>query len=314
MRYLSNEDVAACLSWDTALDSLDAAFRAFAEGRAAIAPRARLSAGRAKLSTLVAVLPELGVMGAKVYSTAAGGRFRFLVVLFDSDAGEPLALLSADALTRIRTAAVSVIAARALASSAPRVLTVFGAGVQARAHAEAFAREYALDEVRVVHRRPTPELADDFAAETGVRPTVGDDAAAALDGADLVVLATRAAEPLFDGGLLAPGAHVTAVGATRPEVRELDEHAIGRCGPVVVEWVPQVRGEAGDLIAAADQGHFAWDDAVELGDVLVGSRPGRRQAEDITLFKSVGVALEDVAVAGAVYDAAVADGRGIELG
>jgi ornithine cyclodeaminase len=314
MRYLGDNDVAACLQWDTSLDVLDAAFRSFADGSAAIAPRSRLGAGGAKISTLVAVLPAQGVAGAKVYSTTPEGRFSFLVLLFSTDDGAPLAVLSADALTRVRTAAVSLLAARALAAPDPRVLTVFGAGVQARAHAEAFVREFQPAEVRLVLRSPSPTLGDQLETELGVPVQVGSDPVRALDGADLVVLATRATEPLFDGSLLAPGMHVTATGATRPDVRELDEEAVGRCDRVVVEWTPQVQQEAGGLIAAAERGRLDWGRVAELGPLLTGRVQGRTSSDEITLFKSVGIALEDVAVAAAVLEVARAQGRGVELG
>lgn len=284
MRYLSDGDVVALLDWQLAVDALDAAFHGLAAGRAALTARMRLTSGQGKISSLLAALPDQGVVGGKIYSTTDKGRFRFLAALFDATDGTPLVLMEADTLTRMRTAATSLLAARLLAPTSPSVLAVFGSGVQARAHVEAFSTVWPGLEVRIISR--------------------GDDAAGGLAGADLVVLATRATEPLFDASLLRPGMHVTAVGATRPEARELSAAAVDRFDVVVAESAEHVRHEASELAGVASN---------DLGDVLTGRAHGRRGASDLTLFKSVGIALEDVAVAAAVYRAAVEAGLGVDL-
>ncbi len=288
------------------LKAVEDAFRELAARRAAVQARQRTAAGPTKLSTMGAVLASQGVAGAKVYTTI-DGRFRFVVLLFSASSGAPLAVIEADAFTELRTAAVTAVAARRLAPQGAGVLALFGTGVQARAHAVGLAETLSLSAVRVVSRGDAATFCRDLAARIDAEITQAP-APAALDGADLVVTATRAASPLFDGALLAPGTFVAAVGSTLPHNRELDDVTIERSRRVVVEWLPQARLEAGDLIGAAAAGCLDWDDVVELGAVLAGTAPGRLDAGDIIVFESVGIGLEDVAVAAAVYAQARASG------
>jgi ornithine cyclodeaminase len=258
--------------------ALRTAFVDLALGRAAQQPRMRTDAGGVKLSTLGAVVPSQGVVGAKVYTTIAG-RFDFVIVLFSTRDGRPIATLEANAITRRRTAAVSLLAARAGAPHAVSSIVVFGTGVQAKAHAEAFGRAYPGARLRMIARGEMHE------------------ARAALAEAQVVVTATRATEPLFDGAWLAPGTFVAAVGSSRPDTRELDDACFARAASVIVEWKAQALAEAGDLLklgpAVRDRLQL-----LELGDVLAGHVPARRSRDDIVIFKSVGVGIEDVVVAG----------------
>jgi len=301
MRHLGDSDVERLLTLEIAVDALDAAFRSHAKGRAAMQPRVRTDADGLKLSTLGASLPEQHVAGAKVYTTI-DGRFTFVIVLFAAD-GRVLATLDGGALTRLRTAATSVLAARALARPDAAVLTIFGTGTQARAHAAAFAQAFRLEHVRVVGRDSAHRFAREVEALHGIRATAVP-MEAGLDGADLIVTATRAAAPVLFGERIPPGAFIAAVGSSRPDARELDDIAIARCNTIVVEWKEQTRREAGDLVLAGSL--VDWDRVVELGSILNGTAAGRTAASDIVLFKSVGVGLEDVALAAAVHRRAIA--------
>jgi ornithine cyclodeaminase len=269
-RALRDADIGAALR-DSFVD--------LSAGRAAQQPRIRTDAGGVKLSTLGAVLPARGIAGAKVYTTIAG-QFRFLIVLFSARSGEPIATFDANEITRLRTAAVSVVAARAAAVKKVDAIAVFGAGVQGRAHAEAFERAYPGARLRIVGR--------------------DGDARGALAGAQVVVTATRAAAPLFDGDWVAPGTFICAVGSSRPDTRELDDALMARTHTVIVEWKEQTLREAGDLMLLAPEVR-AWLKVVELGDVLAGKVAARAGERDIVVFKSVGVGLEDVTVAGLAY-------------
>jgi ornithine cyclodeaminase len=282
VRHFTDADVERALRGEDVESALRQAFVEFSEGRASQQARVRTEAQGVKLSTLGAVLPGLGVAGAKVYTTIAG-EFRFLIALFSSRTGQPLATFEANAITRARTAAVSVLASRAAAAQRPAAITVFGTGVQGRAHAEAFARAYPKADMRVVGRNAT----------SGERR-------AALTGAGIVVTATRSATPLFDGAWVEHGAFVCAVGSSRPDTRELDDALLQRSARVIVEWREQTLREAGDLLLASSAVREGLD-IVELGDVLSGKAPARRAADDIVIFKSVGVGLEDVSVAGLAY-------------
>lgn len=298
MVHLDDDRIDRALAGADLAGLLARAFTAFARGEAAMQERIRTEAGPVKLSTMGAVWPEEGFAGAKVYTTI-GGRFNFVISLFSTVTGEPLATLEANALTRWRTAAVSVLAARHLARPGAARLALFGTGVQAFAHARAFAGAFALDEVRVVSRASGEAFAARLRGELGVAAR-SVDAAGALRGADLVVTTTRASSPLFDGNAVEPGAFVAAVGSSKPDTREIDDALVGRAAAVVVEWKPQSLREAGDLVLLSPEARARMR-LLELGDVVAGQVAARGGPDDIVVFKSVGVGLEDVAVASAAW-------------
>jgi ornithine cyclodeaminase len=282
MRHFTDKAVDRALAEAPIEDVLRRAFVALADGRAAQQPRMRTDAGGVKLSTLGGVIPELGVAGAKVYTTI-GGRFSFLIALFSTETGDPIATFDANAITRWRTAAVSLLAARTAAIPRPGAIAVFGTGVQGLAHVDAFSRAYPGAEMRVIDRQATD-------AQKRV----------ALEDAAIVVTATRSAVPLFDGRWVASGAFVAAVGSSRPDTRELDDTLLERSARVIVEWREQTLREAGDLLLAPDALRRKLE-IVDFGDVLAGKSPGRTAGDELVIFKSVGVGIEDVAVAGLAY-------------
>jgi ornithine cyclodeaminase/alanine dehydrogenase-like protein (mu-crystallin family) len=210
-----------------------------------------------------------------------------LIVLFRPETGEPMAILDGRLITEMRTAAASAVATDLLARPDAAVLGILGAGVQAASHLEALNLVRRFREVRVW----SPRHAAVFAAQHGVEavPT----AQAAARGADVIVVATSSRTPVLLGEWVAPGAHVNAVGACRPDWRELDDDLVRRAR-LYVDSRAAATKEAGDVIAAGDP--FA-----ELGEAVAGTRPGRQSLEEITLFKSVGVAVEDVVSADLVY-------------
>jgi ornithine cyclodeaminase len=301
MIHLTDIEVERLVEVDEAIPALDSAFTALAGTRAAVQTRVRTEAGSVKLSTLGAVLPEQGVAGAKVYTTIQG-RFSFVVVLFSTQDGSLLATLDSNVLTRVRTAATTVLAVRALARPGARVATVFGTGVQGRAHAFALAGHTGVRTIRIVGAEGSDSLVDELNhrfAHRGVEAMAlqGNDA---LRGADIVVTATRATEPLFNGNALEPGAMVAAIGSSLPYTRELDDATVARANRIVVELREQAAQEAGDLVQAAP-GTFDWANVVELGDVLGGRKAGRDHADDVVLYKAVGIGLQDIAVAQIAY-------------
>ena len=309
MRYLTDAEIGGLVSVPEGAKAVEDGFRSLAGQRAAIQTRVRTPSRIGKLSVLGAILEEEKVAGAKVYTTAPDGRFCFVIVLFDPEDGRWLATLEAGELTRIRTAATSLMAARALARPDSAVLTVFGAGVQARTHALAFAAAFPVTELRIVLRRAVPDFVDHLRRETGIDVVQVHEPDAAVSGANLVVTATRAESPLFGGEALDPGAHLTSVGATLPGTRELDSVAIHRADRLVVESRDQARFEAGNLIGAG----IAWDKVDELSELAAGRVTGRTAADQITVFDSLGSGLADIAVASLCYRKAVDAGRGTEL-
>jgi ornithine cyclodeaminase len=298
MLHITDEMVSDAVGIAEAQATLLEAFRSFGLGDAAMQERIRTEAGGVKLSTLGAVIPDQRVAGAKVYTTI-GGQFSFLIVLFSSATGQPLASLEANAITRLRTAACSVIAARHLARPDARRLALFGTGVQGQAHALQMSMAFPLEEIVICPFDDPPDILDRIEAACGVKARFAP-AAEAVASADIVVTASRATTPLFAGAWLKPGAFVAAVGSSLPHTRELDDTALGRASIIAVEWRQQSLREAGDLVLA-DPAAVPASKFVELGELVTGRAPGRRHADEITLYKTVGVGLEDIAIAGLAY-------------
>ena len=274
------------------------AFRSFGTGEAVMQERSRSSIGDIKLSTLGAVIPSQGVLGAKVYSTI-GNQFSFVIVLLSSSDGRPLASLEANAITRLRTAACSVIAARHLARPTARRLALFGTGVQAQAHALQMSMAFPLEEIVICPFDDPPGIEERIAATCGVEVRFAP-AEEAVASADIVVTASRATQPLFAGAWLKPGAFVAGVGSSLPSSRELDDATLERASVIAVEWRQQSLREAGDLVLA-DPAVAPATKIVELGELVTGRACGRRHDDEITLYKAVGVGLEDIAIAGLAY-------------
>src|SRR5579864_3027564 len=265
--------------------------------------------------------PHASVAGIKVVSIFPGNRERGdeshfgAVLLFETETGRPIAHLDAAAITAIRTAAVSALATRLLARDDAGDLALLGAGVQARTHLAALREVRELRRVRVWSRRP--ESARRFAAEESARHGLAVEAAstaeAAVAGADLVCTVTSAREPVLAGAWLSPGAHVNAVGSSIAAARELDSAAVARAR-LFVDRRESTRNESGDFLFPLREGLIAEDHIQgEIGELLLGRLPGRRSAAEITLFKSLGLAVEDLAAAHHVYLQALAQGRGLRL-
>jgi ornithine cyclodeaminase/alanine dehydrogenase-like protein (mu-crystallin family) len=211
-----------------------------------------------------------------------------VIVLFRPETGEPLAMMDGRLITEMRTAAASAVATDQLARRSAATLAILGAGVQAGSHLAALRQVRSFTDVRVW----SPRRAGDFAKQHGVRAAAT--AEEAVRGADVVVVATSAQQPVLQGRWLAAGAHVNAVGATRPTWRELDDDLMARAR-TYVDSRDAATKESGDVIAAKDL-------VGEIGAVVAGTAPGRRNEQEITLFKSVGVAVEDVVAAALVYE------------
>lgn len=302
MRLITDAEVASALTMRDAVGAMAAAFEQFGNGAGSIAPRVRAAADHAghtvAVATMGAALPAAGVVGAKVYSTIQG-RFNFVIVLFSSVTGEALATIAANEITRFRTAAATAVAMQRLAARDARSLAIFGTGVQARAHAEALLLVHPFERVWVAGRASAPEFADWLRTEFGVTASAVD-ARTAVQEADVIVTATRATEPLFDGTWVRPGAFIAAVGSSKPAARELDDALLARAELIVVEWLPAVQAEAGEFVRA-EPGTIDPARVTELGKLLVKGTAYERRAGDIVVYKSVGIGLEDVALAHLVY-------------
>jgi ornithine cyclodeaminase/alanine dehydrogenase-like protein (mu-crystallin family) len=242
-----------------------------------------------------------------------------LVTLFDGESGVPTAILDASAVTAVRTAAVTAVATRALARDDARTLAVLGAGTQARAHLRALAgvREFEQVCVYAPTRAHAQAVVQELAGQAGAprgELSVAASAEEAVRGADVVVTVTSAREPVLRRAWLKPGAHVSAVGASTPQARELDTDTVA-ASALFCDSRESLRHEAGEFRLAVAEGKIAGEEHVraELGEVLAGTAAGRRDAAELTLFRSLGLAIEDLAAAQSAVAAATARGIGTEV-
>lgn len=293
VRYLDEDDVRAVLRWDTLIPAMESALAAFSSGRVLQPVRNILTIeeGKRYLGVMPAVAQEaMGLKLVTFYPVNAGTAIpthMAMVLLFRPETGEPLAVMDGRLITEMRTAAVSAAVTNRLAAPESRVLALLGSGVQAHAHLAALSQVRTFEEVRVWSR--TPEHAERFAAEHGARAM---DAESAVRGADVVVTATAAQEPILHGAWLKRGAHVNAVGSSRPTWRELDSEAMANL--LVVDSREAALREAGDVILA-NASIYA-----EAGEIFAGTTSV--SPAETTIFKSVGLAVEDLAAAKLVLD------------
>lgn len=312
--YLTEDDVARLLTMDLALEAVEAGFRTLSLQEAENVPRTRCRTDQVMLHVLAASAKSLGILGLKAYTTSRQGA-RFHVLLYDGRTGEMTALIEADYLGQMRTGAASGIATRWLARPDAAVVGVFGSGKQARSQVEAVCRVRPIREVRVYS--PTSAHCDEFAQQMSKRcgvtvKPVAEPAQAAWD-CDIVITATSSVDPVLLGEWLAEGTHLNVIGSNFLAKREIDQEVLQRANLIVVDSREQARIEAGDLKPGVDAGIVDWRDVRELSDVVTRRVPGREHPSEITLFKSLGLGIEDVAVAARVVEQAKARGIGRAL-
>ena len=312
--FLTENDVKTVLTVEMAMAGVESAHRDLALGQAIDTPRARSRLPQTVLHILQGALPAQGVIGYKAYTSNRSGN-RFLVHLFDAASGSLLAVIEADYLGMMRTGAASGIAAKWLARPDSTVAGVFGAGWQAEGHIRAICAALPLERVKVFSRRSERLTAfcTRLAAETGVEIVPATSAEETVRGSDLIGTVTTAAQPLFDAEWLEEGAHINAAGSNALIRQELSEATVRRCNLVTVDAVPTALAEAGDLLPLLEKGRLQARQLLELGEVIVGRHRGRQNVSEITLFESQGMAIQDLAVALRVLEAAKARGLGHTL-
>ncbi|RAS19482.1 ornithine cyclodeaminase family protein [Paraburkholderia bryophila] len=299
MKLITDEQVRQVLTMRESREVVRGAFLDTAYERAATLPRSRVHLDHLTLSVMGGIVPDAHVSGAKIYSTHAG-RFDFVVVLFDTNDGRFLATIQGNALTEFRTAATTAVAVEAQLPPGAHTLTVFGAGVQARAHLAALLELGMFRRVFIVSPGDGEALAASLAETHPDLEIATSDAPAAVSQADVLITCTRSETPLFDGRLLKPDVFVAAIGSSKPRTREIDDVTLQRASRIVVEHKEQARKEAGDLLMAK-HGTIDWDSVVELGQVLAASDGAVQRRTGITVYKSVGIGLVDVALSALVY-------------
>lgn len=312
--FLSENDVKQLLTVEMALEGVESAHHDLSMGRAQDTPRARSRLPQTVLHMLQGALPAQGVLGYKAYTSNRSGN-RFLVHLFDAASGRLRAVIEADYLGMMRTGAASGLAARLLARPDASVAGVFGAGWQAEGHVRAICAALPLHLVKV-HARKADKLhafCERMTAQTGVNVVPVASAEALVRGSDLLGTVTTAAQPLLAAEWLEAGVHINAAGSNSLIRQELDEATIRRCDLIAVDAVPTALAEAGDLLLLLEKGRLHARQLIELGDILVGRQAGRTAPEQITLFESQGMAIQDLAIALRVLNAAELQGLGQAL-
>ena len=309
---LRESDVRSLLTMPLALAAVEESFLHLAAGKSILHPRQRIHfTDSAFLHYMAAGDSESGYMALKIYTTVRGA-YRFLVPLYRAKTGELLALIEADYLGQMRTGAASGVATRCLSRADARTVGIIGTGLQARTQLEAIALVRKLERIRAFGRNRDNLLK--FCDEVSARLQVSVEPAAscehAVRGADIVVAATTASQPVVLGEWLAPGMHINAIGANFPQKRELDSDAVSRASLIAVDSIAQSREEAGDLMQAYAGDEKRWAATVELADILAGRARGRTGDGEITLFKSNGIAVWDLAAAARVFEMARKEGIG----
>ncbi len=326
MRILSRADVERALSMGNAIAVVREAFAQLSTQQATVPLRVPIPIARHDGVTLFmpAHLHSSDALAVKIVSVFNQNPVKnlplihALVVVIDATTGQPLAAMEGGYLTALRTGAASGVATDLLARADARVGAIIGAGVQGRTQLRGIAAVRPLERAYIFD--PAPTKAEEFVREMSAIPGVPRDlrvagsAAEAVRQADVICTATTATKPVLNGGDLRPGAHVNAIGAYTPQMQEIDAETLRRASKIVIDARSGALAEAGDLIIALQQGAIKETDIyAEIGEIAAGRKPGREREHEITFFKSVGNAVQDAAVARAIYDAALRENLGVEV-
>ncbi len=320
---LTEHDVKQLLPMADLIDAMERALSLFSTGQVNQPVRSIVELGaHGFFGVMPAALASPATAGMKLVTVVPGNHARGLpshlatIVLLNHETGALEAILDGRYITEARTAAVSAVSARHLARRDARTVAIIGAGVQARSHADALARVLDIKELRIwsptaAHREAAAREIEEMTPAPGLKSRPTATAQAAVEGADVVVLVTSATTPVIEDAWIAPGTHVIGVGACRPNQREMPAALVGRAR-LIVDSLAAAMKEAGDILLARQDGVDATISA-ELGEICAGVAAGRTGADDVTIFKSLGLAVEDVVAAHLVFERAKASGAGAAI-
>ncbi|MGA7622436.1 MAG: ornithine cyclodeaminase family protein [Candidatus Acidiferrales bacterium] len=312
---LSEADVKSILTMPLALEAVEDSFRRLADGSAQLHSRQRLHVpGKSYLHYMGAADATTGFMGLKMYTSSRDG-LRFLVPLFQAETGDLVALIEADYLGQMRTGAASGIATRLMSRPDARKVGIIGTGLQARTQLISISAVRKVQAVRAFSRsaEKRQQFAKEMTERLGLPVSAVESAEEAVRGSEIIVTSTTSTDPVLEGHWLEPGMHINAIGANFPQKHELDGEAVRRFDLIAVDSRGQSQMEAGDLIQMYGDDKRRWDGVDELADIVAGKTPGRLNPGQITLFKSNGIATEDVVVAGRIYEIAQERGLGTQV-
>jgi len=316
--WLSEADVRRVLSPAELIPAIESALAAFSSGRVTQPVRTAFEIGeRCFFALMPAFDRDRAILGAKLVSVVPPNAARRLhthlaaISLFDPETGELAAVMDGRYITEVRTAAASAVSVRHLARAEAKTLAILGSGVQARSHLAALKLTRDFTSIRVWS--PTAEHLRQFVAEAGAPVRAAATAADAVRGADVVVIATSSVVPAIDDAWVSPGTHVIAIGACRPAQCEVDPALVARARLVVDSRAAALQ-ESGDILLPMRAGRFGEDHVrAELGEIVCGAKPGRQDREEVTLFKSLGLAIEDLVAADLAWRRARQAGIGITV-
>lgn len=311
---LTHDDVQQSVSMADAIDAMEAAFREEGEGGVTLPARINIKAGKGWLRVGPVVMEHSGWMGFKAMNLAAGQGVRYQVHLYSVATGALEAIMDAQFLTTLRTGATSAVATRRLARPGATTVALLGSGAEAKAQLEAMQAAGFVKSATVFS--PTPAnrkaLADEFRRRYEMSIRDVSTAEEAVEGASLVLAAVKSSDTVFWGRWLRPGMHVNSVGTARRDQREIDPETFKRAARIVVDTREGVFGEAGDAVAAKDV--VSAEDTDELSSLVAGKAQGRQRDDEITLFKSVGTGIQDIALARVIFENARSRGIGTDIG
>jgi len=311
---LTHDEVRSVVTMNDAIAAMEGAFREEGEGATLLPPRINMKVGKGWLRVGPVALEKSGWAGFKAMNLVPGAGVRYQVHLYRAETGELLAIMDAQHLTTLRTGATSAVATRRLAKPSACIIALLGSSVEARAQLDAMQAAGYVKSARVfspteANRR---KLVEDYRRTFDMEIAPAGSAEEAVAGADMVLAAVKSTETVLYGKWLRPGMHVNSVGTARRDQREIDAETFALSARIIVDTKEGVLGEAGDAVAAKDV--LQGKDVHELSELVVGKVPGRTADDQITLFKSVGTGIQDIALAAMIYQRAQERGVGTDIG
>jgi len=315
IRYINEAEVEKLLHMPETVELVEAALKARADGRAVDVPRVRVRTPAGTLHVLEAGAPDLKLIGYKAYYSPSGKGTRYHVHLYDTDGGKLVAMIEASQLGMLRTGAASGVATRYLARKDAAVVGMIGTGKQAVGQLEAVCAVRKIREAKVYSRNSerAQKFCEAVSSRCNIKMTVAQTPADAVRGVDIINVITKANAPVLLGEWLEAGQHINAAGSNALTRREIDANVVKRCSRVVVDSRATARNESGDLLPLVESGFLDWDALPELGEVIVGRAPGRTSNDDITLYESHGMGIQDIYTADHVLKTARKRNIGVDL-
>lgn len=312
--FLGEAEVEELLNMDDAVGIVEETFRQQGNGNMINHPRNRIKTPKSMLHYLPGAVPHMNVMGYKAYTSSKAG-IKFRVFLHDIETGELLSIMDGNYMGMIRTGAATSVATKHMSRPDSSRVGIFGAGWQARGQALGVCAAREIRNISVYSRDPNRRKAfcDEMRNLLDLEVIPAEKPEDVLNEVDILITATTSAQPVFSGELVGPGVHINAIGGNFLFKREIDERCVSKCAVIVVESKEQSKLEAGEFMPLVEKGRLWWEGVHELGEVVTGKINGRNNDREITLFKSLGIAIEDIAVAAHIYKLAKVRAIGKEL-